>query len=137
MEKLIVPKRLAMFFDNYYDMIGDDVASFEIIHDLMNDYNYNLFDDATREFIHLNMNVIFDVISGKIEYEEEKDEFYALIIGLENEPGTPHWAYNPSENRLSINYLSGHQEEVNKMSKDEWNKLNISNKNAIFTKELK
>ena len=71
MQKLSMPKDLAMFFDNYYDMIGDDSTSFEIIHDLMNDYNYNLFDDATREFIHSNMNDIFNVISGKIEYEEE------------------------------------------------------------------
>ena len=73
MNKISVPKDLAMFFDNYYDMIGDDSTSFEIIHDLMGDYNYNLFDDATIKFIHLNMNDIFNVISGKIEYEEEEE----------------------------------------------------------------
>ena len=136
MTKLKVTKDLAMFFDNYYDMIGDDSTSFEIIHDLINDLNYNLFEDDTKEFIHLNMNEIFEVISGKREYEVEKEEFYALIKGHEKVQGTPHWAYNGAQEGFTINYYSGYPGVNIKMTKDEWEELGINDSNACFSTSL-
>ena len=137
MKKLVLPKHLYGWLGNYIDMIGDDSVYFEIITDLITDYNYNVFEDETRRFIHYNMMEISEVISGKREYRVEEDEFYALMIGYENVQGTPHWAYSRRKDRLSINYLTGYQGDVIKMTKDEWNKLNVNESNAIFTQTLK
>lgn len=137
MKKLIVPIDLGMFFKRNADMIGDDSSYFEVLNDLMNDYDTHAFEDETRRFINYYMMEISEVISGKREYRNEEDEFYALMIGHENVQGTPHWAYSRRKNRLSINYITGYQGDVIKMTKDEWNKLNINETNALFTLTLK
>ena len=137
MKKLIVPKDLDRFLLKYVDMIGDDSSHFEITLALLQKYQVCRFEDETRRFISYNMMEISEVISGKREYEVEKEEFYALMVGYENVQGTPHWAYSRRKNRLSINYITGYHGDVIKMTKDEWNKLNINDSNAIFTLTLK
>src|SRR5574344_1361014 len=137
MKKLIVPKDLYGWLGNYVDMMGDDSSYFEVLNDLMNDYHGCVFDDETLRFIYYYMREISEVISGKREYDVEKEAFYALIKGWEKSHGTPHWAYHGTQGGFTINYHTGYPEVIVKMTKDEWNELGIDDSNAIFTLTLK
>lgn len=136
-KSLVIPNDLDDFLIKYVDMIGDDSSHFEITNALIEAYNAHKFNDETNNFIFFNMMEISEVISGKRECRVKEKEFYALMIGHENVQGTPHWAYSRRKNRLSINYITGYQGDVIKMTKDEWSKLNINESNAIFTLTLK
>lgn len=136
-KSLVIPNDLDDFLIKYIDMIGDDNSHFEITSALINNYNTYKFDEETNRFIYYNMMEISEVISGKRECRVKEKEFYALMIGHENVQGTPHWAYSEREDRLSINYITGYQGDVIKMTKDEWSKLTINESNALFALTLK
>lgn len=136
-KSLVIPNDLDDFLIKYVDMMGDDNSHFEITSALINNYKENKFDEETNRFIYYNMMEISEVISGKRECRVKEKEFYALMIGHENVQGTPHWAYSRRKNKLSINYITGYQGDVIKMTRDEWEKLNINETNAIFTLTLK
>lgn len=133
MKKIIVPKELGKFFEN---KIGESTKIFNVINNLIMDYNTHKFEYQTMVFISENMNDIIEVIRGEREYEVEKEKFYALIKGWEKIKGTPHWCYNEEQDEFTIDYCSNYPGDDVMMTIDRWEELGINDSNSCFSPTL-
>lgn len=134
LETLVVPKELGVWLEDM--KIGQSSHYFTMI-DALFHYWDTIIGSETGGFIFKNKKELIEVIIGSRGYRIEKEpRYYALIKGHELSSNEfKYWnckAYNSGELLVGSKYPKASC--INRMTKDNWNKIGINDSNADFIK---
>ena len=130
---LLVPERLGVWLESME--LGNPKGYFTMIDSLFNYWN-NVTDSSLDNFIDDNKKELIEVIIGSREYKVGEPLYYALIKGHElSSNESKYWnseVYDSGD--LFIGQKGPRAKCVNRMTKENWNRLGINESNAEFVK---
>lgn len=131
LETLVVPEELGVWLGDVE--LGEPGNYFTTIDKLFH-YWDTVIGSKTGDFISQNKKEILEVIIGSRGYRVEKPLYYALVKGHELlSDSLKYWnckAYNSGHLLVGSKYPKDNC--INRMTKNNWNKLGINDSNADF-----
>lgn len=131
LETLVVPEELGVWLGDVE--LGEPGNYFTTIDKLFH-YWDTVIGSKTGDFISQNKKEILEVIIGSRGYRVEKPLYYALVKGHELlSDSLKYWnckSYNSEHLIIGSKYPKASC--INRMSKNDWNKIGINSSNADF-----
>lgn len=131
LETLVVPEELGVWLGDVE--LGEPGNYFTTIDKLFH-YWDTVIGSKTGDFISQNKKEILEVIIGSRGYRVEKPLYYALVKGHELlSDSLKYWsckAYNSGHLLVGSKYPKASC--INRMTKNNWNKIGINSSNADF-----